>query len=318
VRPGHLKVILHARDAEAQRVVGSARRREAPTRAKPVPRPFEPRPRRAPAPPSALPKTDPRHLDLKYPLTCEQEALVAREIPRLIQEIRLRSGRRRRRGRAGRLWTARLMRSSVTTGGVPFVIPYRERRPRRPRLIVLADVSWSVMRASSLFLQLASAFVMRPRSRCRASIYLFVDRCVEATEALARWRGPDEIAFSGLLESLPGLDAKAPSDYGRAFYQAAHSREGMRLAGPLRHGGRDAILVVLGDARGNFSEPQAWAFEDLATKCRRVIWLNPERASLWDTGDSVLSEYLPYCDLVCEARDLAGIARGVAEIVRAL
>lgn len=81
---------------------------------------------------------------------------------------------------------------------------------------------------------------------------------------------------------------------------------------------RETILVVLGDARGNFRDPQAWAFEDLAARCRRVLWLNPEPAARWDTGDSVMSAYLPACDVVCEARDLAGLARGVAELVRSL
>ena len=124
--------------------------------------------------------------------------------------------------------------------------------------------------------------------------------------------------LSRLIESLPGLNLKAPSDYGNAFYQAARSGEGARRAGPIGRPGRDAVLVVLGDARSNFGDPQGWAFEDLASRCRRVIWLNPEPTSLWNTGDSVLGQYAGSCDLLCEARDLDGIARGVAEIVRSL
>src|SRR5262249_45125990 len=112
---------------------------------------------------------------------------------------------------------------------------------------------------------------------------------------------------------IEGLDPRAASDYGRAFYQAAHARRGT-----LRSAGRDTVLVVLGDARGNYQDPQAWAFETLAERCRRVIWLNPEPASRWGTGDSALDEYLPSCDVLCEAGDLDGIARGIDEILRAL
>ena len=239
------------------------------------------------------------------------EEALAREVPRLIQEIRLRAGRRSLRARRGRFWVARILRENVQTGGVPFVIPFRTRRPRRPDVLVLADVSWSVLRASATFLLLAQSFLRVGR---RTSVHLFVDRCVEATRPLARWRadlGPASMAR--LLASVPGLDLGAPSDYGRAFYQAAHSRHA-----PVRARRRDTILVVLGDARGNYRDPQAWAFEDLAARCRRVIWLNPEPAERWDTGDSVLAEYLPSCDVVCEARDLAGLARGVSELVKAL
>ena len=241
--------------------------------------------------------------------------LLAREVPRLVREIRLRAGRRFRRDRAGRVWTARVMRDSVGTGGVPFVLPYRSRRPRRPRVVVMVDVSWSVMRASSLFLMMAREFLAANR---RASIHFFVDRCVDATAAIRRWNDESPApSFERLVGSLKDLDPMAPSDYGRAFYQAAHARPHSAL-GPVPAAGRDTILVVLGDARSNNKDPQAWAFEDLASRARRVIWLNPEPAARWDSGDSVLSDYLPSCDIVCEARDLDGIARGMTEIARSL
>lgn len=310
LRPGRLKFILHS---GGQRPLAEPRRVLPPRNAKTMTAQRARIPRREPSHPGTR-VAEPRRLDLKGPLSSAREKLLAREIPRLIQEIRLKVGRRRRPGRHGRLWTARLMRTSAMTEGVPFVIPMRERRPRRPRLIVLADVSWSVVRASSFFLQMASAFVLSPHSRCRVSVYLFVDSCVEATGRFKRMKGDEIMPLAELIETLPLLNPKAPSDYGRAFHQAAHSRQASHAA--LRSGGRDTVLVVLGDARNNFGDPQAWAFEDLASRCRRVIWLVPEPVSLWDTGDSVLAEYLPSCDVVCEAGDLEGIAAGVAAMVR--
>lgn len=271
------------------------------------------------ATPALGPASEPRRFDLSAIVPRGQERelveLLAREVPKLVQEIRLRAGRRLRRDRAGRVWTARVMRDSVGTGGVPFVLPYRRRRPRRPRVVVLVDVSWSVMRASILFLMMAREFLEANR---RTSIHFFVDRCVDATPAMRRWDVEATVpSFERLLASLKDLDPMAPSDYGRAFYQAAHARPHSPL-GPVPSAGGDTILVVLGDARSNNRDPQAWAFEDLASRSRRVIWLNPEPASRWDSGDSVLSDYLPCCDVVCEARDLDGIARGMAEIVRNL
>ncbi len=49
-----------------------------------------------------------------------------------------------------------------------------------------------------------------------------------------------------------------------------------------------------------------------------MIWLVPEPVSRWGTGDSALASYLPYADVAVEARNLAGLARGVAELVRRL
>jgi uncharacterized protein with von Willebrand factor type A (vWA) domain len=60
----------------------------------------------------------------------------------------------------------RTMRASLETGGVPVVLKYRPRRPRRPELFVLCDVSTSVTSASVFFLSvLASGPSSSPPSR---------------------------------------------------------------------------------------------------------------------------------------------------------
>ena len=46
----------------------------------------------------------------------------------------------------------RTMRASLQTGGVPVELKYRPRRPKRPELYVLCDVSTSVTSASVFFL----------------------------------------------------------------------------------------------------------------------------------------------------------------------
>jgi len=312
-RPARLRVLTprapHGRAASpaAGQVPQPPRRVIPPRRAGTSSRP---RPK-APAPAARAGIIDPRRVDLSVPLSTAQERAVAKEVPRLLREIRLRAGRRLGRAPSGRLWTARVLRGNLGTGGAPFVLTFRRRRPRRPRALVLVDVSWSVMSASTFFLHMARAFLDARATGPRTSIHFFVDRCVEATSLVARWKGPGEVPLARLLEGMPDLDPKAASDYGRAFYQALRSRRG---AG--RAAGRDTILVVLGDARSNHRDPQAWAFEELASRCRRVLWLNPEPFARWNTGDSDLSEYLPFCDVVCEASDLEGIARGVSEIAR--
>jgi len=253
---------------------------------------------------------DARRLDLMRKISAEEEAQLAAEVPRLIRRIRLRAGRRHAESRRGRPWPARLMRRSVSTGGVPFVIPMRRHRPRRASIVVLADVSWSVMRASAFFLMMAMAFA---RVRQRTRVHLFVDRCVEATDRLERWDRLGSRSFEKLLEGVEDLDPKAASDYGAAFWQAAFARRGA-----IRGSRRDTVMVVLGDARSNFRDPQVWAFEQLAGRCRRVVWLLPEPLARWQAGDSVIETYMPHCDVVCEARDLDGLARGVEEILRSL
>ena len=118
------------------------------------------------------------------------------------------------------------------------------------------------------------------------------------------------VSFAEILGSVPGLNTDAPSDYGRAFYAFA--------AGPLRAIGRDAVLLVLGDGRSNDLDPLPWAFEEIAARARRVIWLVPEPRALWGTGDSALGRYLPFCDVAVETADLDGLAHGVRELLAAV
>ena len=239
--------------------------------------------------PSRGAAADPRRLPLRGRLSSEDEALLAREVPSLIQEIRLRRGRRFRSGPRGRLWAKRMIRESLSHGGVPFTLPMKERRPRRPRVVLLVDVSFSVTRAAGYFLQICRGLTER---LSRTEIYFFVDRVVEATAIVRAWTGRRAAgpSFDDLLKTIPDLNLAAPSDYGRVFFQSVPVLS--------RSAGRDALLVVLGDARSNHRDPLAWAFEDLAGRCRRVIWLNPEPRRLWDTADSIMESYLPACDVL--------------------
>ena len=250
-----------------------------------------------------------RRIPLRGFVGTEDEARLAREIPSIIEEIRLRRGRRFTEGPRGRLWVKKMIRDSLAHGGVPFSLPMKRRRPRRPRVALLVDVSHSVTRAAGYFLLICRGLAARLG---RTEVHVFVDRVAEATQAIRRWaarRGGD-LDFAGTLSTLPGIDLEGASDYGRAFHQA--------LGFVGRSSGRETVLVVLGDARSNHRDPLAWAFEDLSGRCRKVLWLNPEGHLLWDTGDSVMRVYAPSCDVVCEARDLEGLANGVRAILRSL
>jgi uncharacterized protein with von Willebrand factor type A (vWA) domain len=106
------------------------------------------------------------------------------------------------------------------------------------------------------------------------------------------------------------MNPDAPSDYGRALDRLLRS--------PRRPAGRDTVLVVLGDGRNNRLDPMGWTLEELAARCAATLWLVPEPLAEWGTGDSALADYLPHVDLAVEARDLVGLGRGVAELLRRL
>jgi uncharacterized protein with von Willebrand factor type A (vWA) domain len=251
---------------------------------------------------------DPLRRDLRGPMRPEEERELAEAVPRLIERIRLRTGRRRRRAGTGRLYLRQVFRENLAHGGVPFVLPRRQLRPRRPRVALLVDVSWSCARASALFLQMAGALLRLGKG---TRVTLFVDGPVDATTQVERWlRSGAAQSPRALFDSVPQLNPAAASDYGRVFHRLLRS--------PHRPGGRDTLLVVLGDGRTNRLEPLDWALDEIAERCAATLWLVPEPRSLWGSGDSALDVYLPRVDVAVEARDLLGLAAGVTELLRRL
>ena len=46
-----------------------------------------------------------------------------------------------------------------------------------------------------------------------------------------------------------------------------------------------------------------------------AAWLDPEPRGYWDTGDSIVSEYAPFCDGVYEVRNLRQLQKFVEDVV---
>jgi uncharacterized protein with von Willebrand factor type A (vWA) domain len=91
------------------------------------------------------------------------------------------------------------------------------------------------------------------------------------------------------------------SDFGRVFYHLYQD-----LLGDLS---RDTVLLILGDARTNHFDPQAWTLGEVRQRCKRLIWLNPEPRRLWNTEDSVMDVYTPHCDNVLECWTLSHLVQ---------
>jgi uncharacterized protein with von Willebrand factor type A (vWA) domain len=73
------------------------------------------------------------------------------------------------------------------------------------------------------------------------------------------------------------------SDYGGSLRQ--FTANWLDAVGP-----RTSVLI-LGDARTNGGDPNLDAVRAIKARARHVHWLNPERRSLWSTGDSAALEY---------------------------
>ncbi len=225
-------------------------------------------------------------LDRALPTTTVQSVA---QVNRIVAQLRRRlatHGNEQRGKRAHQhVDVRRTMRASLQTGGVPVELKYRPKRPRRPELFVLCDVSTSVSSASVFFLSVLHALHETFR---KLRSFVFIERVAEVTEVFHHERDMKKI--SEQISRQSGVaDRSGYTDYGRVwedFLEMAVDDLGPR-----------STVIVLGDARTNGRDPRTDLFAQVAAHAGRTVWLNPEPHLYWNYGDSVISQYGEFCQL---------------------
>ncbi|MEV6400760.1 VWA domain-containing protein [Streptomyces sp. NPDC051907] len=203
-----------------------------------------------------------------------------RAVQPLARKLATRIAARRRRAARGRIDLRRTLRGSLSTGGVPVRPVLRRRRPARPELVLLCDVSGSVAGFANFTMLLVQAL---HDQFSKVRVFAFVNRVDEVTDLIAQGRADPAGLGERILAEATVTGWHEHSDYGAALGEFAE-----RYADAV--GPRTAVFV-LGDARTNMSDPNLPALEQIARRARRIYWLNPEQTSLWPTGDSAALEY---------------------------
>ncbi|HSJ17464.1 MAG TPA: VWA domain-containing protein [Solirubrobacterales bacterium] len=224
-------------------------------------------------------------LDRALPTSPSQDlAGVHRAVAQLKRRLATLGHEQRGRRRGAIVDVRRTMRASLETGGVPLRLKHRPRRPRRPEIYVLCDVSTSVTSASVFFLSVLHALHDSFR---KLRSFVFIERISEVTDVFERER--DFRSISELISREGGVaDVSGYTDYGRVWleFEAEISED----LDPR------STVIVLGDARTNGREPHAETFARVAERAGRTFWLNPEPRLYWNYGDSVMAAYERYCD----------------------
>jgi hypothetical protein len=206
-------------------------------------------------------------------------------VEELAHRLRGHLSRRYKRSKRGRLDFRRTIRASIAHGGVPIDRQLRSRRPGKPDLVALCDLSGSVAVVSDFLLALLAPATAYFR---RVHTFAYVDRlCAVSFE-------------QGHVIPHEPLDLYALSDFGKVlqhFWQ--EYGEGLLT--------RNTLVLVLGDARNNRRPPRPDLLARVHDYAKKLIWLNPELRERWNTGDSVLSRYTPECDVVLECGNLRAL-----------
>jgi uncharacterized protein with von Willebrand factor type A (vWA) domain len=190
----------------------------------------------------------------------------------------------------------------MATGGVPIDTRLRARRPHKPELVVLCDVSGSVA-AFAQFTVLLTYALQEQFAKVRT--FAFVDTCDEVTRCFERAADTAE-ALTRMTREAQVVWFDGHSDYGHAFEVFED-----RYADALTPG---ASLLVLGDARNNYRDPGMATFKRMVGAVRHAYWLNPEPRTTWQTADSLALDYAQLIEMV-ECRNAAALERFVRRLL---
>lgn len=222
-------------------------------------------------------------------------------IEQLVRKINDTISRRRAARRRGVLDVKKTLRRSAAYQGIPLEIFFRQRPPRRAKIVALCDVSGSVWSAARFMLNMLYSL-----QDCFTQVrsFIFVAGIEEVTGVFEN----HEInrAIEKILKEAD-IQYDAATDYGATLRQ--FRRQHMDILN------KKTTLIVIGDGRSNYSNPEEGILEQIQQRCRRVIWLNPETRMFWYTGDSEMRAYEAFCDEVRPCQNLNQLLAFITSLV---
>jgi uncharacterized protein len=211
-------------------------------------------------------------------------------VTRLAQRLKNRLSIRRKKAARGRFDVKKTLRKNLQYGGVPFQIMLDRRKKTKPQVMVLCDISDSVLNASRFMLQFVYS-IQELYAKVRS--FVFVSDIGEVTKLFE-----DNEIHRAVEAALKGdvIDVFSHSNFGRAFelfhrnyLSAVDSR---------------TTVLIIGDGRNNYNRPNDWVLREIQRKAKQLIWLNPESRMTWGVGDSEMPRYAPHCDVAEECRSI--------------
>jgi uncharacterized protein with von Willebrand factor type A (vWA) domain len=219
-------------------------------------------------------------------------------VRQMAKKLAARYAKTRRRRLRGQLDTRRTLRRNMGWGGIPFITVWKQKRIEKPRVMVLCDVSGSVAAMSGFLLMFLYA-LNEALSDIRS--YAFAGSLIEVSEILEK--EPVEQAIAKIMQTI----GYGSSNYGNSF---ADFEDGW-----MQFVNNKTTVIILGDGRGNRTDPRTDVIGRLSQRCKRIIWLNPEYRSAWGTGDSDMYRYAPFCNLVTVCNTLRHLERVITDIL---
>jgi len=210
--------------------------------------------------------------------------------------------KRRRTFRRGQLDFRKTLRNNVANQGLLFDIKWKKKKIDQPNIVAICDVSSSVS-AVARFLLIFLYSLNKALAKIRT--FIFCSNLVEVSNIFDEYSVEEAVAK---LHSGTGLGViLGPTDYGQSFRNFRENWPNIVT--------NNTTVLILGDARNNYTDPETRLLKAIQQRCKRLIWLNPESPSSWGTGDSEMHRYRPYCHVAKECNTVNHLERVVDSIL---
>jgi uncharacterized protein with von Willebrand factor type A (vWA) domain len=233
-------------------------------------------------------------------LADDEKKVLQREVKRLAAVLRTRIALRQKRAKSGQLDPKSTIRTNLKYHGVPMEIKYRD-RTRKPKIVVLCDISTSMRFCSELMLSFL--FALQGQIR-KTYAFAFIDHLESISEDFHS-TDADE-AVSSVLLRMPSGHYNTDlgwslNDFNNEYLNTLNGQ---------------TTLIVVGDGRNNYNDPRLDIFSLMTRRAARTIWLNPEPPVMWH-GDSDMPKYAPLCNNVLKVGNLKELVNAVDQLLSA-
>ncbi|MBV6452546.1 MAG: hypothetical protein MHPDNHAH_03304 [Anaerolineales bacterium] len=233
-----------------------------------------------------------------HALSDEDKKVLQNEVKRLAAMLRTRIALRQKRAKSGQLDPKATIRANLKYHGVPMEIRHKD-RTRKPKIVVICDISTSMRFCSELMLSFLFALQGQVR---KTHAFAFIDHLESISEDFSGSNA--DAAIQSVLWRMPSGSYNTDLGYSLNDFQNEYMDT---LNG-------QTTLIMVGDGRNNYYDPRLDIFSTMTRRAARTIWLNPEPPYLWH-GDSDMLKYAPLCNNVLKVSNLRELAEAVDSLL---
>jgi uncharacterized protein with von Willebrand factor type A (vWA) domain len=233
-----------------------------------------------------------------HALSDSDKMILQNEVQRLAAILRTRIALRQKRAKSGQLDPRATIRANLKYHGVPMEIKHKD-RTRKPKIVVICDISTSMRFCSELMLSFLFALQGQVR---KTHAFAFIDHLEYIS---------DDFSGSDADQAITTVLWRMPSGHYNTDLGWSLQNFNDDFMDTLNSG---TTLLIVGDGRNNYYDPRLDIFSIMSRRAARTIWLNPEPPIMWH-GDSDMHKYAPLCDNVLKVGNLRELADAVDELM---